>query len=182
MNKFVVPAVAAFALVAGSAVAAEQDRTQATQPGGTAAQHQEQRAAGGDQATQSAVPAGQHELVGMEVLGQANEEVGEITNVLIDQDGKVHSVVIQRDSGVLGLGGNEVAVPFDKVQLPEGGAGLPADEQRARVDMTDEQLGELPEYESERRDREGRDDAREPAAQPGQTGTTGTTGTDQPRR
>jgi sporulation protein YlmC with PRC-barrel domain len=153
MNKFAIPAVAAFALIAGSAVAQQQ---------------QTQQGAG-----QQAPQAGQHELIGMGVVDKDNEEIGEISNVLINEKGQVQAVIVDRETGgLMGLGGEggDVAVPFDRLQLPEARPGTPSDEQNAKIDMTEEELGELPEFESTYGEAEGT----------GTTGTgtgTGTTGT-----
>ena len=170
MNKFVIPAVAAFALLTGSAVT------------GSAVAADQQPQAG-----QQVPQAGQHELIGMEVVGQGGEDLGEIQNVLVDRDGKVQSVIIQHGTAVLGMGGQQVAVPYDRLRLPEAMPGTPSDEQQARIDMTEEQIGELPEFQSEREMRGDRDrTGTQPGTQPGQpgttgapgaTGTTGTTGT-----
>jgi sporulation protein YlmC with PRC-barrel domain len=129
MNKFAIPAVAVFALMAGSAAAAQQ----------------QQQGAG-----QQAPQAGEHELIGMGVVDKDNEEIGEVTNVLVDQKGQVQSVIMDRETGVLGsLGGDgSVAIPFEHLQLPEARPGTPSDEQNAKIDMTEEELGELPEFES----------------------------------
>ena len=118
MNRFAIPAVAVLALVAGPA----------------AAQQQQQDA--GQQAPQ----AGQHELIGMGVVDQDNEEIGEVSNVLISEKGEVEAVILERATGVLGtvgLGGEgHVAIPFDRLQLPEARPGTPSDEQNAKIDMT----------------------------------------------
>ncbi|MGZ8409574.1 MAG: PRC-barrel domain-containing protein [Hyphomicrobium sp.] len=158
MNKFAIPAVAAFALMAGSAAAAEQ----------------QQQGAG-----QQAPQAGQHELVGMGVVDKDNEEIGEVENVLINSKGQVQAVILDRETGVLGgLGGDgSVAIPFDRLQLPEARPGTPSDEQNAKIDMTEEELGELPEFESTYEETEDASQTgQEPAKgtesmQPGQTGT-----------
>lgn len=148
MNRFAIPAVAVLALVAGPA----------------AAQQQQQDV--GQQAPQ----AGQHELIGMGVVDQDNEEAGEVTNVLVDEKGQIQAVILERGAGgLMGLGGDgHVAVPFERLQLPEARPDTPSDEQNAKIDMTQEQLGELPEFESTREERG------EPDMQPGGTGTTGT--------
>lgn len=166
MNKIVIPAVAAFALMAVPAVAAEQ------QPAGKHA---------GQQAGQHVPQAGEHELIGMGIVDQDNEDVGEIENVLVDGKGQVKAVIMQRGTGAMGLGvlggGDRVAVPFERIKLPEARPGTPSDEQSAKINMTQEELGELPEFESER---EGRQQDQRPGAtgttgtQPGTTGTTGT--------
>jgi sporulation protein YlmC with PRC-barrel domain len=156
MNKFAIPAVAAFALIAGSAVAQQQ---------------QTQQGAG-----QQAPQAGQHELIGMGVVDKDNEEIGEISNVLINEKGQVQAVIVDRETGgLMGLGGEggDVAVPFDRLQLPEARPGTPSDEQNAKIDMTEEELGELPEFESTYGEDEGTG-----TTGTGTTGTgTGTTGT-----
>ena len=158
MNKFAIPAVAAFALMAGSAAAAEQ----------------QQQGAG-----QQAPQAGQHELVGMGVVDKDNEEIGEVENVLINSKGQVQAVILDRETGVLGgLGGDgSVAIPFDRLQLPEARPGTPSDEQNAKIDMTEEELGELPEFEStygENDDADGEPARGTEGAQHDRTGTPGT--------
>lgn len=154
MNKLVIPAVAAFALMAASASAQQQQMD----------------------AGQRAPESGQHELIGMEVVSQGGEELGQIQNVLIDKEGKVEAVILERGGGVLGMGGETVAVKFDRLQLPEADPSIPSDEQQAQIDMTQEQLGELPEFESTRGERGGEEPSmqQEPSAQPGTTGTPGT--------
>lgn len=153
MNKLVIPAVAAFALMAASASAQQQQMD----------------------AGQRAPESGQHELIGMEVVSQGGEELGQIQNVLIDKEGKVEAVILER-GGMLGVGGETVAVKFDRLQLPEADPSIPSDEQQAQIDMTEEQLGELPEFESTRGERGGEEPGmhQEPSAQPGTTGTPGT--------
>ena len=152
MNKFMIPAMAAFALATGSAVAADQQKV-------------------GQQAPQ----ADEHEIIGMEVVGLGGEDLGDIQNVLIDEEGQVKAVIIQHGEAVLGMGGQQVAVPFDQLKLPKADPSIASDEQQATIDMTEEQLGELPEFESTR---EMRDDSpgmqpRQPGEQPGATGTPG---------
>lgn len=163
MNKLVIPAVAAFALVTGSAIAADQQRGQATQPGG-------------QQVGQQAPQQGEHELIGMEVVGQNGEEVGEIQNVLVDEQGQVKAVIIQHGAAVLGVGGQQVAVSFDRLELPKADPSIASEEQQAKIDMTEEQLGELPEFESTHEMREDSPgmQPRQPGEYPGATGTPGT--------
>lgn len=181
MNKLVVPAVAAFALVAGSAVAADEQRGQQAQPG---AQQEQLGAQQGQQAGQTAPKEGQHELIGMEVVAQDGEEIGEISNVLINDEGQVEAVILQRGTAVLGLGGDDVAVPFDQIELPQADPAIASDEQQAKLKMTEEQFGELPDFESTRAEAQENEGQAQPGAtgtQPGTTGTqptgTGTTGT-----
>ncbi len=173
MNKFVVPAVAAFALVAGSAVAADEQRGQQAQPG---AQQEQLAAQQGQQAGQTAPQEGQHELIGMEVVAQDGEDIGEITNVLINEQGQVEAVVVQRGTALLGVGGDAVAVAFDQLELPKADPAIASDEQVAKLKMTEEQIGELPDFESTRAEAEDDAGQARPDAtgtQPGATGTTG---------
>ena len=174
MNKFVIPAVAAAALLAVPAIAADQRGAAQT---GQAA---EQMGAAEQEAGQRQPQAGQHELINMQVVGQDGEDVGEIQNVLVDEDGQVKAVIIQHGTAVLGVGGQRVAVPYERLQFPEARPGMTQDERQARIDMTEEQLGELPEYEGyENGMRDGTRDGTQqqpgttqPGTQPGQPGTT----------
>jgi hypothetical protein len=177
MHKFAIPAVAAAALLAMPAIAADQPRdqqAQQTQPGAQQ-QHMQQEGVG-----QRQPQAGEHELINMEVVGQGGEEVGQITNVLVDEQGQVKAVIIEHGTAVLGIGGQKVAVPYERLQLPEARPGMADDERQARIDMTEEQLGELPEYEGhdngmmqrDQRDQPGTQ--QQPGAQPGQPGQPGT--------
>jgi hypothetical protein len=166
MNRFVVPTVAALALIAGAAVADQQDQTQAgqTQAGQT------QAGQVGAQPGQRAPEAGQHDLMAMEVVDSMGRKVGDIINVLVDEEGQVRAVIIQRGTALLGIGGEEVALPFDRLRLPD--PGTPGTERRASIDMTEEQIAELPAYEGEPeiRDHErapGMELGVSPEAQPG---------------
>jgi sporulation protein YlmC with PRC-barrel domain len=155
MNRFVIPSVAALAVIAGSAMADQREQTghgqTAPQPG--AAQQD---------VPQRAPEAGLHDLIAMEVVGQQNRKVGDIINVLVDQEGQVQAVIIQRGTALLGIGGEEVAIPFDWLRFSE--PGMAEVERRVWIDMTEEQIGELPTYEGYR---EIRDHPRAPGMQPG---------------
>ena len=52
---------------------------------------------------------------GVNVYNNANEKIGDISEVLFDQSGKVEAIVIGV-GGFLGLGERNVAVPFDQVR------------------------------------------------------------------
>jgi len=82
-------------------------------------------------------------LEGVNVYNNANEKIGDISDVLFDQSGRVEAVVIGV-GGFLGLGERNVAVPYDQIRwsnepirsvsakpaLSGGGTG-------ARLDMPD---------------------------------------------
>ena len=54
-------------------------------------------------------------LDGVNVYNNANEKVGDISDVLFDQSGRIEAVVIGV-GGFLGLGERNVAVPFDQIR------------------------------------------------------------------
>ena len=54
-------------------------------------------------------------LDGVNVYNNANEKIGDISDVLIDQSGRVEAIVIGV-GGFLGLGERNVAVPFDQIK------------------------------------------------------------------
>lgn len=54
-------------------------------------------------------------LVGVDVYGQNNEKIGDIKEVMIDQNGNAHAIIIGV-GGFLGIGEKNVAVPFKSVQ------------------------------------------------------------------
>lgn len=62
-------------------------------------------------------------LIGTRVMGANNENIGEINDVLMDQSGKVHAVVIGV-GGFLGLGEKDVAVPVTALQFISGGTTM----------------------------------------------------------
>lgn len=55
-------------------------------------------------------------LVGLKVYNDANENVGSISDMLMDKSGGIKAVVIGV-GGVLGVGEHLVAVPFDKIKF-----------------------------------------------------------------
>lgn len=79
------------------------------------------------------------EIVGRDVYNTQGEELGEVTNVLLDPTAQTPMVVI-RSGGFLGLGGREVALPYDDMSI--GG-----DQIVVNTPMTSDQLGEMPQVE-----------------------------------
>ena len=55
-------------------------------------------------------------LDGLDVYNNNNEKVGDISELLVDQTGKVEAVVIGV-GGFLGMGEHDVAVPFDQIKF-----------------------------------------------------------------
>jgi sporulation protein YlmC with PRC-barrel domain len=77
--------------------------------------------------TTAAVPAGQlnmkgawrtSKLVGLGVYNEANEKLGDINEIILDNTGKVAAVVIGV-GGFLGMGEHDIAVPMDKLKFVE---------------------------------------------------------------
>ncbi len=54
-------------------------------------------------------------LMGIDVYGSDNQKIGDIDEVLVDRQGKIHGLVVGV-GGFLGIGQKDVAIPFDQVQ------------------------------------------------------------------
>ena len=70
-----------------------------------------------DKSTLTEIPSGElktEELTGTTVYGANDENVGEISDIVLTQDGKVDAVIIDV-GGFLGVGEKPVAVGFDKL-------------------------------------------------------------------
>jgi hypothetical protein len=80
------------------------------------------------------------EVIGKDVVNIMDEEVGEIADLVMDQDQKLVGVVLSV-GGFLGLGEKWVAVPVDTIQFPT--ADQPA---RLLVEVTKEQLENAPDF------------------------------------
>lgn len=78
------------------------------------------------------------DVVGNEVLNSQGEEIGEVEDVVVDQNQTAHAVISV--GGFLGLGDKEVAVPMDRLTPAQDGGG-------ATTDLTEEELEGLPAYE-----------------------------------
>lgn len=83
------------------------------------------------------------DLTGARVYGSDDEDVGEISELLLTDDGKIDRAVIDV-GGFLGMGERSVAVTFDELQIirTEDGSDI-----RVYIDSTEEALEQQPEYE-----------------------------------
>ena len=54
-------------------------------------------------------------LMGIDVYGADNQKIGDIDEVLVDRQGKIHGLVVGV-GGFLGIGQKDIASPFDQVQ------------------------------------------------------------------
>jgi sporulation protein YlmC with PRC-barrel domain len=57
-------------------------------------------------------------LMGLNVYNEGNEKLGDINELILDKDGKVHAVVIGI-GGFLGMGEHDIAVSMDKLKFVE---------------------------------------------------------------
>ena len=79
-------------------------------------------------------------FIGRNVYGTNGEDIGEIQNLLIGTDGRVRAAVIEF-GGFLGIGENEVAVPWDQLSISGD---------RATVNMTEAQIKAQPRWTRDR--------------------------------
>ena len=77
-------------------------------------------------------------IIGKDVHNENDEKVGEITDVILANDGKAVYYVIGA-GGFLGMGSHDVAIPFDKVQQ--------GDDKLTLTGYTKDQLKALPKVE-----------------------------------
>ncbi|SFR42230.1 Sporulation protein YlmC, PRC-barrel domain family [Marinobacter daqiaonensis] len=84
------------------------------------------------------------ELIGAEVNTTGDEEVGSVSDLIIDKNGQVVALVVGV-GGFLGMGEKDVAIGWD--HLTKSGT---ADEQELRINLTREELQSAPEYETQK--------------------------------
>lgn len=94
--------LAATALLAGSALAQTTAPTQPAGPGQVMTQMPPDLMRGS-------------QLMGIDVYGADNQKIGDIDEVLVDRQGRIHGLVVGV-GGFLGIGQKDVAIPFDQVQ------------------------------------------------------------------
>jgi sporulation protein YlmC with PRC-barrel domain len=82
-------------------------------------------------------------LVGASVTGRDNQSIGEIEDVLIEKNGAVKAVVLGV-GGFLGMGGKDVAIPFNALTIQRKADGKDID--KVSVSLTKEQLQQAPAF------------------------------------
>jgi sporulation protein YlmC with PRC-barrel domain len=82
-------------------------------------------------------------LIGREIFGPDNESIGEVSDIILEEDGKTRAALVDV-GGFLGVGEKEVAIPFDDLQVTADG-----DEPRVSVAMTKEELEQAPAFEDD---------------------------------
>jgi sporulation protein YlmC with PRC-barrel domain len=101
------------------------------------------------------------ELMGADVIGADNENIGNVGDVIFGQDGRIRAVVVDV-GGFLGLGARNVAVEFESIQLQREQDGSLT----LFVNATQEQLEQAPEWQEQAALQDGQQPAgQEPAAQ-----------------
>jgi len=75
-------------------------------------------------------------LIGKNVYGANGNQVGEVNNLLIGADGRVHAAVIEF-GGFLGIGEHKVAIPWDQLNVTKD---------RVTTNMTEDQVKSAPQW------------------------------------
>ncbi len=82
-------------------------------------------------------------LTGTSVYGSGDEDIGEISELLLTADGKLDRAVIDV-GGLLGIGERPVALPMADLDIVQAESG---DEIRVYINKSQEELEAMPEYE-----------------------------------
>lgn len=83
------------------------------------------------------------DLVGATVRSAANEDIGDVNDVLFDDTGRGVAVVVGV-GGFLGIGEKNVAVPFERLTITREDGN--ADELQVSLDTTREELNAAPDF------------------------------------
>jgi hypothetical protein len=129
---------------AGNNQAQEQGQTQQQQAADTPQQNQINY----QQAMQEAKPVSEiggrltvNDMMDADVRGSQGEVVGEISNIILGQDGQPSHAIVAF-GGFLGLGEDRVAIPFDKLKVQTNAQNT--DNVIFYVPMTEQQLANAP--------------------------------------
>jgi PRC-barrel domain protein len=80
-------------------------------------------------------------ILGRDVRGAADEDMGRIVDVLVDRTGLVRAAIIDF-GGFLGVGSRKIAVDWNALHFPE--PGKPGE--RIWLELTRDQVNSAPEY------------------------------------
>jgi hypothetical protein len=140
MNKLMVASLAG--LMAVPAIA--QDTTPApTNKAPPAATQPDKNATAPADAKMAAGQISVSKLLNESILNQANESIGDINDVILDNSGKVAAVVVGV-GGFLGMGEKDVALSFDQLTFVTDNDG----DLTVTTNATKESLQAAPEYQS----------------------------------
>ena len=79
-------------------------------------------------------------LKGVDVMGNNNEKIGDISDILVSKDGKVEAYLLSI-GGFLGVGAKEVALNPSAVQLTQENNTW-----KAKINMSKDQLAQAPDF------------------------------------
>jgi hypothetical protein len=82
-------------------------------------------------------------LTGVAVYDVQDENIGSVADFVVTEDGTIEKAVLDV-GGWLGMGAHRVALPFTQVNIQREVDG---DDLRAYVDVTEDQLREMPSFE-----------------------------------
>ncbi|MGX0877075.1 sporulation protein YlmC with PRC-barrel domain [Roseovarius sp. MBR-154] len=85
------------------------------------------------------------DLQGLSVYGTGDESIGEISDLVVNDNGEISQVIIGV-GGFLGIGEKSVAIPFEEITLHEGGEEM-TDTLRATTNYSSEELEGMQEWE-----------------------------------
>lgn len=135
----------ALAFATGAAFAQQSQPSMEEEAERQGAEDRGSRTMGGDSFLASKPVSGFHadELIGSDVRAQADdEEVGTISDLIIDEDGQVVAVIVGV-GGFLGMGEKDVAIGWDALQRTANDDG---DGYEYRVNATKDSLTDASEY------------------------------------
>jgi hypothetical protein len=81
------------------------------------------------------------DLMGLNVVGSNNESIGEVSDLLVDEQGNILAAVVGV-GGFLGIGQKDVAISFETLNIAMNKDGDP----EARLTLTKEELEGAPEF------------------------------------
>jgi hypothetical protein len=87
-------------------------------------------------------------ILGKEVRGPVNENMGRIVDVIVDRNGQVRAAIIDF-GGFLGVGNRRVAVAWNALRFPPDPKD-PKKVDRIALDLTREQVQAAPEYKEDK--------------------------------
>ncbi|MFN2359639.1 MAG: PRC-barrel domain-containing protein [Marinobacter sp.] len=150
LHSFAFYALVTPAIVLGSGAAfAEQSADKAGQDGAMEQKSSQDNQTGmNNQSYLESVPAGgiqASELISAEIKTNDDEDVGSVTDLIIDKDGQVAAVVVGV-GGFLGMAEKDVAIGWDDLTMSRDSAE--SDDLELRVNMTRDDLNAAPSYEN----------------------------------
>lgn len=85
------------------------------------------------------------DIEGAPVFGADEDKIGDVKDLVLDEDGGIKTVVVDV-GGFLGIGAKPVALDLDQIRLMTSAEDQNDGTPRLYVDMSKDQLEELPEY------------------------------------